>query len=269
MADSNPNQTIIIRGSCFCGKVRYQFRGEPATKVCFLVFPPSQLPLFLSQPLFPSMKHVRPKQNSGETAPTYLLTYLPNSRLKNHVVPLQSTSHKHLHPLPFTNSIKKKAICHCKVCKKLSSSLFALHYPIPPSNFSITPTTSTTGEESGDSTSRENQHLKTHKFHHPDAPSMAIEAAFCDSCGTWLYKKVDAEPFAGWFLVQGGTVGDLKGDGGGDEGDGESGEGKGDEGEGEIKGEYWDENKPVVELWVSQRVKWLGAVEGAEQREGF
>jgi len=78
-------------------------------------------------------------------------------------------------------------LCHCSACKRLSGSLFALHYPIPPTNFAIT-----SGQP------------KTHKFVHPAGPP--VEAAFCGNCGTWLYKQVEANPFEGFYLVQAGTT---------------------------------------------------------------
>ena len=80
-----------------------------------------------------------------------------------------------------------QALCHCSVCKRLSGSLFALHYPIPPTNFTLT-----SGQP------------RTHKFTHP--AGMGIEAAFCGDCGTWLYKQVEGGPLEGFYLVQAGTT---------------------------------------------------------------
>jgi hypothetical protein len=85
------------------------------------------------------------------------------------------------------------------------------------------------------------------KFTHP--AGIGIEAAFCDRCGTWLYKRVEAEPFKRWYLVQAGTTG------------------TGAEAGPEVK-VLWTE-APKIELWVSQRAPWLGAVEGAEQKVEF
>ncbi len=76
---------------------------------------------------------------------------------------------------------------------------------------------------------------------------MGVEAAFCDRCGTWLYKRVDADPFRHWYLVQAGTT-DL-----------EPGL--------EAKG-LWSE-APKIELWVSHRAPWLAPVAGAEQKSEF
>ena len=90
--------------------------------------------------------------------------------------------------LAINNSLPPaQALCHCSVCKRLSGSLFALHYPIPPTNFILT-----SGQP------------KTHKFTHP--AGMNIEAAFCGDCGTWLYKQVEGGPFEGFYLVQAGTT---------------------------------------------------------------
>lgn len=38
----------------------------------------------------------------------------------------------------YTDTPPTTALCHCSVCKQLSGSLFALHYPIHPDKFSIT-----------------------------------------------------------------------------------------------------------------------------------
>ncbi|KAK5659437.1 hypothetical protein OQA88_638 [Cercophora sp. LCS_1] len=146
------DEQAIVKGSCLCQRVKYEFRGQPATTI----------------------------------------------------------------------------LCHCSVCKRLTSSLFALHYPIAQSNFSIT-----SGQP------------KTHNFTHP--AGMDIEAAFCDQCGTLLYKRVEAEPFRRSYLVQAGTT-ELK---------------PGLEAKG-----LWVE-APKTELWVSQRAPWLAPVEGAEQKPEF
>ena len=82
------------------------------------------------------------------------------------------------------------------------------------------------------------------KFTHP--VGMGIEAAFCDQCGTWLYKRVDADPFRDWYLVQAGTTGTDKSN---------------------MKAR-WTE-APKLELWVSERAPWLVPIAGAEQKAEF
>ena len=120
-------------------------------------------------------------------------------------------------------------LCHCGDCKRLSGSMFAMHYPIPGANFTIT-----AGEP------------KVHNFKHPTG--VVTAASFCPDCGTWLFKKVEADPYRDYFLVQAGTT-DLE---------------PGMEAEG-----YWTRTKPVVELWISHRAAWLAPVEGAEQKMQF
>ncbi len=89
--------------------------------------------------------------------------------------------------LTATQQLPLQLLCHCSVCKRLSGSLFALHYPIPPTNFTLT-----SGQP------------RTHKFTHP--VGLGIEAAFCGDCGTWLYKQVGGGPLEGCYLVQAGTT---------------------------------------------------------------
>ena len=95
------------------------------------------------------------------------------------------------HPPRLTKTIQysppPQLLCHCSACKHLSSSLFALHYPIPAPNFTLT-----SGQP------------KTHKFTHPTG--LGIQAAFCGDCGTWLYKQVESGPLEGCYLVQAGTT---------------------------------------------------------------
>jgi hypothetical protein len=125
-------------------------------------------------------------------------------------------------------------LCHCSVCKRLTGSVFAMHYPVAGNQFAIT------------SAARP----KVHAFTHPTG--LPLVASFCPDCGTWLYKQVEAEaaPMYGFFLVQAGTT-DLP------PGATEAAEG------------HWAKRTPAVEIWVSERAPWLAPVDGAEQKAQF
>ncbi len=110
---------------------------------------------------------------------TYQFEGEPVAKVRTTLPGSQKQSNTH-HPPP-------QLLCHCSACKHLSSSLFALHYPIPAPNFTLT-----SGQP------------KTHKFTHPTG--LGIQAAFCGDCGTWLYKQVESGPLEGCYLVQAGTT---------------------------------------------------------------
>jgi hypothetical protein len=78
-------------------------------------------------------------------------------------------------------------LCHCSDCKRLTGSVFAMHYPIGPGNFTIT-----AGEP------------KVYNFKHPTG--VVTAASFCGDCGTWLYKQVETDQWHGFYFVQAGTT---------------------------------------------------------------
>jgi hypothetical protein len=84
--------------------------------------------------------------------------------------------------------------------------------------------------------------LKTFSLTHPSG--MALKYHFCETCGTKIYKEGNQGAFVGIAIVQAGTL------------DGRDGMGVGDV-------------KLGAELWVKERVKWLGAVEGIAQCAKF
>ena len=73
---------------------------------------------------------------------------------------------------------------------------------------------------------------------------MTLTINFCEKCGTKIYKEGTADDFKGLFIVQAGTL------------DGEGGMGL-------------DDVDVKAELWVKERVKWLGAREGLGQMQAF
>jgi hypothetical protein len=73
---------------------------------------------------------------------------------------------------------------------------------------------------------------------------MVLTLHFCRECGTRIYKEGDAKDFVGTVIVQAGTL------------DGGEGMGIGDV-------------KVGAELWVKDRVGWLGEVGGAGQCQEF
>lgn len=70
---------------------------------------------------------------------------------------------------------------------------------------------------------------------------MKMSYNFCGNCGTKIYKEGDAEDFKGIFIVQAGTL---------DEGG-------------------LEKVKVGAELWVKERVGWLGEQGGAVQCQEF
>jgi hypothetical protein len=86
-------------------------------------------------------------------------------------------------------------------------------------------------------------HLKTYSMTHPSG--MTLTFHFCDNCGTRLYKEGDAEAFKGIAIVQAGTL---------DGGDGGMG---------------LEDVKLGAELYVKDRVGWLGEVKGTGQCQEF
>ena len=74
---------------------------------------------------------------------------------------------------------------------------------------------------------------------------MILTLHWCEICGTKIYKEGDAEAFKGIAIVQAGTL---------DEGDG---------------GLEIGEVKVAVELYVKDRVGWLGEREGTAQCQTF
>jgi hypothetical protein len=82
--------------------------------------------------------------------------------------------------------------------------------------------------------------LKTFSLTHPTG--MTLKYHFCETCGTKIYKEGDQGAFVGMAIVQAGTL-----DGGMEVGDVKLG----------------------AELWVKERVKWLGAMEGTAQCAEF
>ncbi|KAE8375405.1 Mss4-like protein [Aspergillus bertholletiae] len=84
----------------------------------------------------------------------------------------------------------KKAVCHCLVCRKVSSGSSA-NVLVSESHFRITsgaPKTFSMVHESG-------MNLTTH---------------FCENCGTLLYKEGDLEEFKGSVIILAGTLDDAE-----------------------------------------------------------
>lgn len=121
-------------------------------------------------------------------------------------------------------------LCHCSDCKRLTGSVFAMHYPVGPGKFAITSAAQP----------------KVHGFKHPTG--VVTASSFCPDCGTWLFKQVEAAPWQGFYFVQAGIV-DLE---------------PGLEARG-----LWAKTTPLVKIWVSERAPWLAPVQGAEQRAQF
>ncbi|KAF8852685.1 DUF636 domain protein [Acephala macrosclerotiorum] len=130
----------------------------------------------------------------------------------------------------FTGEPAMQAICHCVPCRKVSGGAFTTNLIVPAANFTIL-----TGEDK----------LKTFSMKHPSGMTLTIR--FCENCGTKIYKTGDDPAFAGVNIVQAGTL---------DHADGEKGMG--------IK-----DVKVGVELWVSERVGWLGEHAGVAQCQTF
>lgn len=86
--------------------------------------------------------------------------------------------------------------------------------------------------------------LKTFSLKHPSG--MMLSYHFCETCGTKIYKEGDADAFKGIFIVQAGTLDNPVGE------------------EMDIK-----DAKIGAELWVSERVAWLGELPGAVQCQQF
>ena len=76
----------------------------------------------------------------------------------------------------------------------------------------------------------------------PHQSGMTLTIYFCCNCGSAVYKVGDSDAFKGTVIVQAGTL------------------------DGEIK---LDDMKLGAELWVSQRVRWLGALHGVGQMQQF
>ncbi|PMD46988.1 hypothetical protein L207DRAFT_477886 [Hyaloscypha variabilis F] len=87
------------------------------------------------------------------------------------------------------------------------------------------------------------QHLKSYSLPHPSGMTLTLH--WCENCGTKIYKEGDAEAFKGIAIVQAGTL---------------------DEGEGGLE---IGEVKVGVELYVKDRVGWLGEREGTAQCQTF
>lgn len=66
---------------------------------------------------------------------------------------------------------------------------------------------------------------------------------FCGDCGTTLYKTADGHGFRGVAILMAGTVDNL--------------------------GEDMEVVEPQGEIWIGLRAKWVAAVKGAQQFEGF
>jgi len=71
---------------------------------------------------------------------------------------------------------------------------------------------------------------------------MTLTIYFCGNCGSAVYKVGDSEAFKGTVIVQAGTL------------------------DGQMK---LADVKLGAELWVSQRVPFLGALEGVGQMQEF
>ncbi|KAH8752351.1 Mss4-like protein [Hyaloscypha sp. PMI_1271] len=87
------------------------------------------------------------------------------------------------------------------------------------------------------------EHLKSYAAAHPSGMTLTLH--FCENCGTKIYKDMDGEAFKGFAIVQAGTL---------------------DAGEG---GMEIGDVKLGAELWVKNRVPWLGSMEGAGQLQEF
>lgn len=72
---------------------------------------------------------------------------------------------------------------------------------------------------------------------------MTLTIHFCSNCGSCVYKEGDSEVFKGTVIVQAGTL---------------------DKGGMEL-----NDVKPGAELWVKQRVPWLGDLKGVVQFQEF
>jgi hypothetical protein len=80
-------------------------------------------------------------------------------------------------------------------------------------------------------------HTETHEN------GMELHTSFCDECGSTLFRTADgspvAEKFKGQVAIFIGTLDDM---------------------------DELDALRPTTELWTQRRTKWLGEVQGAEQR---
>jgi hypothetical protein len=129
----------------------------------------------------------------------------------------------------FTGEPAMQVLCHCIPCRKISGGPYTTNLIMPLTSLTIT---------SGSSL------LKTFSLAHPTG--MTLKYHFCETCGTKMYKEGDQGAFVGMAIVQAGTL--------------DGGEGN-EMGVGDVK--------LGAELWVKERVKWLGAMEGIAQCAGF
>ncbi len=115
-------------------------------------------------------------------------------------------------------------------CRKISGGPFTTNILVPSTSFTIL-----TGAEK----------LKTFSLKHPSG--MTLSYRFCENCGTKIYKEGDDAAFKGVIIVLAGNL---------DKVDGENAMG--------IK-----DVKIGAELWVKDRVEWLGEYTGATQCQEF
>jgi len=76
----------------------------------------------------------------------------------------------------------------------------------------------------------------------PHQSGMDLTLYFCSNCGRTLYKEGSADAFKGTVIIQAGSV---------------------------DEGNTLENFKVGGELWVKQRVPWLGALDGAGQLQEF
>ncbi|KUJ13280.1 uncharacterized protein LY89DRAFT_651401 [Mollisia scopiformis] len=130
----------------------------------------------------------------------------------------------------FTGEPISQAICHCIPCRKVSGGAFTTNILVQSTSFTLL-----SGAEK----------LKTYALKHP--AGMTLTYHFCETCGTKIYKEGDADAFKGVFIVQAGTL--------------DSAEGEKEMGLKDVK--------IGAELWVKERVGWLGEQPGAVQCQEF
>lgn len=84
--------------------------------------------------------------------------------------------------------------------------------------------------------------MKSFAVKHPSGITFTYQ--FCETCGTKIYKEGDSENMKGVFIVQAGTLDQTDGKG-------------------------IEDVKLGAELWIKNRVDWLGEREGAMQCQEF